>query len=151
MLNSGLLSRDVCCFQAEGGIRDVAVTGVQTCALPILLHPGRQRFSPRHALHDVRRERLGLELGGGEVVTDGLDFGLRELRGALGFRGGLGRVLRPDCGRDGCGCPHSRANEESIEHTHLQEDGATQPPTGPKGRHWCCTDTANYEAPSYSL
>src|SRR2546429_2649705 len=25
-------------FQAEDGIRDVAVTGVQTCALPILLH-----------------------------------------------------------------------------------------------------------------
>src|SRR2546429_7101294 len=27
----------LCCvfFQAEGGIRDVAVTGVQTCALPI--------------------------------------------------------------------------------------------------------------------
>src|SRR5256884_4896157 len=26
-----------CVFQAEGGIRDVAVTGVQTCALPILM------------------------------------------------------------------------------------------------------------------
>src|SRR2546422_1227518 len=26
-------------FQAEDGIRDVAVTGVQTCALPILGHP----------------------------------------------------------------------------------------------------------------
>src|SRR2546429_6606004 len=25
-------------FQAEDGIRDVAVTGVQTCALPIYLH-----------------------------------------------------------------------------------------------------------------
>src|SRR5256884_1910697 len=29
-------------FQAEDGIRDVAVTGVQTCALPI---------SPRHAIN----------------------------------------------------------------------------------------------------
>src|SRR5256884_1817177 len=28
-------------FQAEDGIRDVAVTGVQTCALPIL--PGNER------------------------------------------------------------------------------------------------------------
>src|SRR5687768_18051846 len=27
-------------FQAEDGIRDVAVTGVQTCALPILEHVG---------------------------------------------------------------------------------------------------------------
>src|SRR3989449_6601158 len=26
-------------FQAEDGIRDVAVTGVQTCALPIFHHP----------------------------------------------------------------------------------------------------------------
>src|SRR2546429_5268601 len=26
-------------FQAEDGIRDVAVTGVQTCALPICEHP----------------------------------------------------------------------------------------------------------------
>src|SRR5690606_41022408 len=28
-------------FQAEDGIRDFHVTGVQTCALPILLHDGR--------------------------------------------------------------------------------------------------------------
>src|SRR3989449_4593068 len=28
-------------FQAEDGIRDVAVTGVQTCALPILLRPSQ--------------------------------------------------------------------------------------------------------------
>src|SRR2546429_7014799 len=27
-------------FQAEDGIRDVAVTGVQTCALPIFSRPG---------------------------------------------------------------------------------------------------------------
>src|ERR1041385_8758426 len=29
------VKRAVCFFQGEGGIRDVAVTGVQTCALPI--------------------------------------------------------------------------------------------------------------------
>src|SRR2546430_4543129 len=28
-------------FQAEDGIRDLTVTGVQTCALPISLQPGR--------------------------------------------------------------------------------------------------------------
>src|SRR2546430_5593813 len=28
-------------FQAEDGIRDLTVTGVQTCALPILREPGR--------------------------------------------------------------------------------------------------------------
>src|SRR3712207_7440828 len=37
----GRAIRDVFCFfQAEDGIRDIGVTGVQTCALPI---------SPRHA------------------------------------------------------------------------------------------------------
>src|SRR2546422_11743797 len=34
-------------FQAEDGIRDVAVTGVQTCALPICVHQRpHQRGSP---------------------------------------------------------------------------------------------------------
>src|SRR3712207_8631047 len=32
---------DLCFFQAEDGIRDIGVTGVQTCALPIL--PGRTK------------------------------------------------------------------------------------------------------------
>src|SRR5687768_17852819 len=35
-------------FQAEDGIRDVAMTGVQTCALPISRQPARGR-------HDARR------------------------------------------------------------------------------------------------
>src|SRR2546429_4519239 len=37
------VTRSMCCFfffQAEDGIRDVAVTGVQTCALPISVPPG---------------------------------------------------------------------------------------------------------------
>src|SRR5437867_13181681 len=34
-------------FQAEDGIRDRTVTGVQTCALPISLAPAWQRASPR--------------------------------------------------------------------------------------------------------
>src|SRR2546430_13147664 len=35
--------RDCCFFQAEDGIRDLTVTGVQTCALPILDH--RETFA----------------------------------------------------------------------------------------------------------
>src|SRR5256885_828451 len=31
-------------FQAEDGIRDYKVTGVQTCALPIYTRPSRQRY-----------------------------------------------------------------------------------------------------------
>src|SRR2546429_5212839 len=35
-----LLVHDLFFFQAEDGIRDVAVTGVQTCALPIFMLSG---------------------------------------------------------------------------------------------------------------
>ena len=37
-------------FQAEDGIRDYKVTGVQTCALPICINPGRERKN-RYNLH----------------------------------------------------------------------------------------------------
>src|SRR5687768_17854233 len=50
-------------FQAEDGIRDVAVTGVQTCALPIfikrgeygalMLQQGHAFFAPAFPLEDV--------------------------------------------------------------------------------------------------
>src|SRR3712207_8622222 len=33
-------------FQAEGGIRDIGVTGVQTCALPICSPAGLSRWRP---------------------------------------------------------------------------------------------------------
>src|SRR2546429_8150150 len=39
-------------FQAEDGIRDVAVTGVQTCALPILFSEPRQ-IDSESALYDA--------------------------------------------------------------------------------------------------
>src|SRR2546429_5297163 len=38
-------------FQAEAGIRDLAVTGVQTCALPILIGAGL----PQAGAHPLRR------------------------------------------------------------------------------------------------
>src|SRR3989304_9172751 len=53
-------------FQAEDGIRDVAVTGVQTCALPILCSPSsaackkncrKIRRSP-NSLHWSKRRRV---------------------------------------------------------------------------------------------
>src|SRR5689334_25432116 len=40
-------------FQAEDGIRDGTVTGVQTCALPILASIDR----PANARHDARQAR----------------------------------------------------------------------------------------------
>src|SRR2546430_9728954 len=52
-------------FQAEDGIRDLTVTGVQTCALPILwngIHPlaeERDSVFPLHDLHSIRRAHHG--------------------------------------------------------------------------------------------
>src|SRR4030042_5527448 len=43
-----------CFFQAEDGIRDVAVTGVQTCALPICDDPpARRPHESRTSTHTV--------------------------------------------------------------------------------------------------
>src|SRR6516162_10893446 len=64
-------------FQAEDGIRDYKVTGVQTCALPI-------SFAEQHAVadHDVDGDQLaGLVTAAG---PDGNDFALRRL-----FLGGV--------------------------------------------------------------
>src|SRR2546430_7385650 len=51
-------------FQAEDGIRDLTVTGVQTCALPISprlqLHPPRvSRRAARGCEHRARQRALG--------------------------------------------------------------------------------------------
>src|SRR2546429_3971893 len=63
-------------FQAEDGIRDVAVTGVQTCALPIFA-----RESPTQPLRVVPRDpailhqvRDGLVIGS-DVAGEAADFG----------------------------------------------------------------------------
>src|SRR5688500_20032472 len=53
-------------FQAEDGIRDYKVTGVQTCALPISCSPRFARaVCARIQIlrHRVRRERLELKMG----------------------------------------------------------------------------------------
>src|SRR5205809_3558836 len=54
-------------FQAEDGIRDVAVTGVQTCALPI-----SSRVQVALATHaETRRYRINVEAQGDVVTLEG--------------------------------------------------------------------------------
>src|SRR6266478_10063386 len=76
-------------FQAEDGIRDLTVTGVQTCALPIL----RERipelavlktlgFSDRSVLGFVLAEAFALCLAGGLV-----GLSLASLAGAMVEKG----------------------------------------------------------------
>src|SRR5215203_264379 len=56
-------------FQAEDGIRDIGVTGVQTCALPILasLLAGGAAMAATKALTDTVR---GVEVSAGQIVGD---------------------------------------------------------------------------------
>src|SRR5207248_8281407 len=47
-------------FQAEDGIRDRTVTGVQTCALPIYVHPFSDLFDGRLAAELLEERRRAL-------------------------------------------------------------------------------------------
>src|SRR6266478_6364394 len=51
LLVTSVSSHCVFFFQAEDGIRDLTVTGVQTCALPILPLCGEQTHARAHTRH----------------------------------------------------------------------------------------------------
>src|SRR5205809_7292267 len=98
-------------FQAEDGIRDVAVTGVQTCALPISRRrraSRRLRPRARHG-HRARREarrRRGVragrdrrrELAGRPVPALLGEIGRASCRERVDGRGGEGAVERKGVG-----------------------------------------------------
>src|SRR5256886_6233610 len=88
-------------FQAEDGIRDLTVTGVQTCALPISLQRQRQRGPGGHegdkraierplAVHRVERFGLGgrelHEARGADLEAGALEMG-EDLAGLAGAHG----------------------------------------------------------------
>src|SRR5262249_58804320 len=82
-------------FQAEDGIRDWSVTGVQTCALPISrLHMAPQRRRP--ALHDraggfpdMGGQRVQRLVGGKGVLEDRLERWSRRTASVLPFDSGF--------------------------------------------------------------
>src|SRR3712207_8417153 len=49
----------VCFFQAEDGIRDIGVTGVQTCALPICAVRTGESLAARFAAKEAVAKALG--------------------------------------------------------------------------------------------
>src|SRR2546429_6573482 len=82
-------------FQAEDGIRDVAVTGVQTCALPILLGSIERADSGEHVglLERLAPRLLPLAVDAGRVVWEALERGESVLlEGAQGARSEERRV-----------------------------------------------------------
>src|SRR3712207_9193935 len=69
-------------FQAEDGIRDIGVTGVQTCALPISVQPDDGGRVPVGPGGELLADPRGLPGGGvGEAVAEGLRAGAMLLAG----------------------------------------------------------------------
>src|SRR5690606_40860439 len=79
-------------FQAEDGIRDFHVTGVQTCALPIsaqhIAKPGREsalELAPRYQAPDYRGSG---KLEGMKAIVTGADSGIGRAVAVLFAREG---------------------------------------------------------------
>src|SRR2546425_10938721 len=81
-------------FQAEDGIRDKLVTGVQTCALPILdpVDNGALSSCPAGEGHTWGKVSVeAVEAGSGDVHTDGTaEVGRGAWRGRGEISGGAG-------------------------------------------------------------
>src|SRR5215204_6676928 len=66
-------------FQAEDGIRDHCVTGVQTCALPI----SRRRERPQGMVPGRERRRTGIERGAMRAIATGGIVAIGVVLGAV--------------------------------------------------------------------
>src|SRR3712207_7658853 len=76
-------------FKAEDGIRDIGVTGVQTCALPISTTPTTSRRRPSLPLSpDTSSPPVRVSVR----VRNRFDVGLASLTGASGARSEERRV-----------------------------------------------------------
>src|SRR3712207_7259891 len=64
-------------FQAEDGIRDIGVTGVQTCALPIC-HPSRMSIAER-TISYRKYEVFGRHIADTWMLAQLYDIGTRDL------------------------------------------------------------------------
>src|SRR6266496_5117132 len=97
VMRLGQVVKDVFFFQVEDGIRDLYVTGVQTCALPISVpatHPGprRVRMAGRRFRDGAAAGTAGLLPGNGGVLRPG-----EASRAAIVAQGRTGRRV-PDRG-----------------------------------------------------
>src|SRR5205823_10900643 len=90
-------------FQAEDGIRDKLVTGVQTCALPISVDT--DAFNA--AMEQQKAKARASWAGSGEAATETIWFPLREKLGASEF---LGYDTRSEERRVGKECSVRRAS-----------------------------------------
>src|SRR6266568_7821452 len=73
-------------FQAEDGIRDGTVTGVQTCAVPISLERACEGGHAAGRAEDLRGRHVPARRGDREECADGGGNGSRNRRGRLRSR-----------------------------------------------------------------
>src|SRR6266550_529300 len=126
-------------FQAEDGIRDVAVTGVQTCALPILPVPYRTTDEQPtfQSLCDREREPPGgqpfptaldpfvctrYELG--DFAREALDLGVTYLGVCCGAGPHHIRAVAEAAGREP---PASRYSPDMSKHAFLGTNASLNP------------------------
>src|SRR5256886_9105251 len=81
-------------FQAEDGIRDLTVTGVQTCALPISVRP---RLVSSGATSWPRRFAGGMYCMSEVLVVDGLVGGVAVRLVAAGDGAQVAEIGRASC------------------------------------------------------
>src|SRR5438552_16938298 len=92
-------------FQAEDGIRDDLVTGVQTCALPI--YPRAQKCSPvKFRLCGKERNFTGEHFWARGYAVSTVGFELEQVR----------KYIRSEERRVGKECRHRRAPERREEY-----------------------------------
>src|SRR5256884_79282 len=111
-------------FQAEDGIRDVAVTGVQTCALPISSWRGcRSTSGSVSRAHEAAHHAAGAAHRGSRILSRLARRGGRPAAGTDAHRGRAGgggdQRLQPGAGARR-GCPHAahRATAPALRPPH---------------------------------
>src|SRR2546429_1788818 len=71
----GFVFVDIFFFQAEDGIRDVAVTGVQTCALPISFSPTQSQQGEPSSTFAAMAWKMGFTCGHAAGEPPGMMLG----------------------------------------------------------------------------
>src|SRR2546427_10505551 len=105
-------------FQAEDGIRDLTVTGVQTCALPIYLL--RRRDGAEHHGGDAGGGRGGQAVAGHRVGGGQIGRGAGRGRGEISGGGGsLKKKKREKRPRRVC---NERSRHETSEDVRQHSD-----------------------------